>query len=434
MSTDAPKLKNKSSFRRLYERFRRPSPPLDVVPNLPVPDAIPLGEKLPLSLEVPASKSTQLGLPPLPFDGKGSMQPKVTPIPLTSSILDPNAKPSPFLTLPGELRNQIYSYLIPIHQPHPFSPTTLPSTHILLPSANLLATCKQIYTELHQWVYSRSVIHGLYITHSSFHKGVPASRLDLMKTLYIPAPNVGTTSPGVYDRWAKAPIYNDISERLLDKSFAPKTLIFSTECRIGGFDQRVTDSRCARYASALLTLRLFLSLSLLGSVERVYIVDIGVPYELATRDYFADMFERCFPVDMARVLHIQHELRSDQGSWTRYTYPGSSFYTGIPGCELHWDLRDSSSPSPSTPTSSLEEQQRAEEWDEDVDFLLDAKVRDETGAYREKKSIKIYTFSNWKDFGTAFQGPDVGPDRSGKPTTTGRATAYGDEVGLGLWT
>jgi hypothetical protein len=181
-----------------------------------------------------------------------------------------------------------------------------------------------------------------------------------------------------------------------------------------------------------------LSLSLLRSVERVYVVDIGVPYELATRDYFADMFERCFPIHVARVLHIQRELQSDQGSLTRYSYPGSSFYVGITGCELPWKLRDSSSSSPSTlsseseSTSSPAEPQQAEEWDEDVDFLLDAKIRDETGACRERQGIKIYTFANWKDFCTAYKGPDVGPDRSGKPTTTGRATAYGEDITQGF--
>jgi len=222
-----------------------------------------------------------------------------------------------------------------------------------------------------------------------------------MNSIYLPASNIGNTSLKYAD-WAKG-TYDCVIEKLCVSGFHPTTLVFTTDSRIGGFEQRGTDSRCARYASALLDLRF--ALSILKTLKRIYVVDIGAPVALATRDYFAELFARCFPLDKEKVGELQHELLSNIRSPTRYHYAGLAYYNDIPGSEMEWDLQEPEA----EPTE-----------DEDFDFLLG--TTDNDGVPRPQ--MQVYTFSNWTDFCRAYRGPMHPPERSGEPTTEGEETSF----------
>jgi hypothetical protein len=330
------------------------------------------------------------GLPPLPFDGNGSIPTSQDTESELQNIQGApeasiNTRTSAFLDLPGEIRNLIYEYtFVP-----PLDLDKLPSTHRLPHGLSLLQTCRQIYSEANQWFFAGALVYALHTPRTKFYQDVPAERLRLMKAIYLPASNIEKIFLK-YPVW-KTRTYDCVIRDLCEAGFHPTTLVFSTDCRIGGFEQRATDSRSARYATALLDLRF--ALSILKTVERVYVVDIGAPYVLATRDYFADLFERCFPFDLERVRGLDHTLRADYWSPTYYSYPGLATYHGIPGSEWKWEIQ-----RPKSECSTIE----------DFEFLL--ATTDNDGVPRPP--LQVYTFSNWIDFCKAYRGPSCAPERT----------------------
>jgi hypothetical protein len=334
--------------------------------------------------------SNILKLPPLLFDGSGSINSSRKPIRHKSlHQLSCDLRTSAFLLLPAEIRNIIYEYTFALH----LDSTSIPQTHYLPPGAHLLLTCKQISQEAQQYFYNGALIHALHPTRApvSENKKPTHELVKFKKSIFLPASNIEATHPRYLNpsKVAYTNILRHLSPTCLKPS--PTTLVFTTDCRIGGFEQRSLDSRCARYASALLDLRF--ALSLLSTIERIYVVDIGKPVHLATRDYFVDMFTRCFPNDAEKVEEMQQELMSDPGSLTWYDYKGLKFYTGIPGSDEGWRLQ--------RPEGLGDGKGK----DGDLDFEMQ---RDGMG-----EGAKVYVFANWIEFCRAYRGPVERPERGG---------------------
>jgi hypothetical protein len=129
-------------------------------------------------------------------------------------------------------------------------------------------------------------------------------------------------------------------------------------------------------------------------VERVHVVDnVSTPYTLATRGYFAELFERCFPTSEQMVGRMQCDLLSDPGSLTRYSYWGMIRYREIPGAEIPWGLE------------LLSEEAERETG---VDLVLKASNSDDNS----NRIIQVHVFTNWGDFCKAYRGPRTSPTQA----------------------
>ncbi|KAF2437173.1 hypothetical protein EJ08DRAFT_15883 [Tothia fuscella] len=342
----------------------------------------------------PILPNVRLKLPALSFDGAGFMETS-THISTPSSgrnnaTLTPITQTTAFLALPGEIRNQIYTYTFEAPR---LEHDSFPDTHIFpAPGLALAQTCHQTLAECRHLLQESAVVHGLHTTRPDFYHDLSKEVMEALKTIYFPASYIRNASLN-YNDWITGK-YTPILQTLRNnKNFNPTTLLFSTDCRIGGFEQRTTDSRIARYANGLFDLRYILSI--FTSIEKVYVVDI-VPKSniLATRDYFVEMFERCFPTSAQKVAGLEMDLLSDPYSLSRYHYRGRKTYGEINGSDVKCNV------------------QRASEagCGGEVDFLL--KIDD---CERSRLQIEVYVFSNWGDFCEGYRGPTLSPTRDGEP-------------------
>jgi hypothetical protein len=387
-----PALRKQRSVSRFLRRLmigEKVPQVIQPLPNTALPTALPVAPPATLSAGPLAE------LPPLPFDGNGSLStansshdPDSSVVqPATTTSTTPTSKPqtTSFLDLPGEIRNYIYTYCFSTS----LASDSPPHTHIFPSALPLLQTCHQIQGEARHYLGENALIHGLHATQPMFYYGLSADLLEKMKVIYLPASEISDASLE-YDKWRKG-TYSPILQNLCSRKFHPTTLIFSADCRIGGFESRVTDSRCARYANNLLDLRH--ALTLMSTVERVHVVDnVSSPYTLATRDYFAELFERCFPTDGEMVGRMQYDLLSDPGSLTYYYYGGTMRYREIPRAQSQWGLQRSSENVAS---------------ETGVDLVLEAAC----GNDGSKRVVEVYVFSNWGEFSKAYRGPFASPVR-----------------------
>jgi hypothetical protein len=340
---------------------------------------------------------------------------RITELAETIDIFQPTSSNTGlFINLPGEVRNLIYKFTLNTS----FSPNQLPDTHCLPSGSSLALTCRQIYHEVHQMIDSNTLVYALHTMRIRFFQQLPPERLKLMKAVILPESRMGDSWIRYHD-WRNG-IYQCVVESLCASKFHPTTLIFCTDHRRSQMSWDVigvsNEARDAGFANALKDLRF--ALSILHTVRTVYLIDVGAPYVLATRDFYANMFEKFFPTDEDAVRRITR-------GFTSLYYHGT-----IDGCEK-WVI-ERGRQTPKCGDTQVGDGSGIE--DEDQFMLKEGSANwDCTPCFRLARiyppesppcEVAVHIFANWPDFCKAYDGPYRSPKRDGNPTQQGTATKY----------
>jgi hypothetical protein len=315
-----------------------------------------------------------------------------------------------FMNLPGEVRNLIYNFAFNTS----FSTDQLPDTH-LLPSCYLLAlTCRQIYHEVHEMIDSNVLVYGLHAMRIRFFQQLAPEKLRLMKAVILPESRMGDSWIRYHD-WRNG-IYQCVVDKLCTSGFHPTILVFCTDCQRSQLTGHVTgvsqEARAARFANALKDLRF--ALSVLRTIHTVYLVDVGMN---ATRDLYADMFEKFFPNDVDKVQRIAQGFNS-------------LYYHGTIDGSEKWDVHREREPLPSEGTAPRDSDgivhglsylrfEEASNKDNTTDFCLTKANPD-----LPSSEVAVHIFPSWPDFCSAYDGPYRSPKRWRNPTHQDTPTKY----------
>jgi hypothetical protein len=312
-----------------------------------------------------------------------------------------SANTGPFINLPGEVRNLIYRFTINTC----FSPDRLPNPHLLPSGSSLGLTCRQIYHEVHQIIDSNILVYALHTMKIRFFQELPLERVKLMKAVILTDSKMGDSWRRYYD-WRHG-IYECVIEKLCSSEFHPTTLIFCTDhCHSQPPWDDISFSsqyRKSQFTDALHDLRF--ALSTMHTIRTVFLIDVGAP---ATRDVYADLFEKCFPSHANRFTAEYYD--SVQWDVQRERIPVACDAIMVDEASSNKDERK---------FKRIMRIEEAANADNTADFRLTIKKVDLPPC-----EVAVHIFAHWLDFCKAYDGPFRPPKRDGKWTPQFKATKY----------